>query len=123
VAGFLAEASRWLRPDAASTAADGRAGAPAAGWRGDRPRILVVDDNADMREYLATLLADRYAVRTASDGVEAVALARSDPPDLVLTDVMMPRLDGFGLLAALHGDPVTVHVPVVMLSRGRAKTE
>jgi CheY-like chemotaxis protein len=76
-----------------------------------------------MREYLATLLADRYAVRTASDGVEAATLARSDPPDLVLTDVMMPRLDGFGLLAALHGDPVTVHVPVVMLSRGRAKTE
>ena len=53
---------------------------------------------------------------TAVDGADALELARAEPPDLVLTDVMMPRLDGFGLLAALRADPVTVGVPVVMLS-------
>ncbi len=108
VAGFLAEASRWLLPN--ETRAEPRREG------GDRPRILVVDDNTDMRDYVATLLSDQYSIRTASDGVEALELARGDPPDLVLTDVMMPRLDGFGLLSALHGDPATLHVPVVMLS-------
>ncbi len=108
-AGFLAEASRWLRrepPDARP------ADAAAAG----RPRILVADDNADMRDYIATLLADEYTVQTAPDGQAALELAREDPPDLVLTDVMMPQLDGFGLLAALHSDSRTLHVPVLMVS-------
>ena len=78
--------------------------------------MLVVDDNADMREYVANLLSERYRVSTAPDGQAAYELAQSDPPDLVLTDVMMPRLDGFGLLAALRANPATVHIPVVMLS-------
>jgi PAS domain S-box-containing protein len=106
--GYLAEADRWLANDDGTdpTYADGT----------PRPRVLVVDDNADMRNYVSGLLQDTYAVHTAIDGAQALELARADPPDLVLTDVMMPRLDGFGLLAELRADPATLHVPVVMLS-------
>lgn len=78
--------------------------------------MLVVDDNADMREYIAALLAKTDTVEIAADGVAALAAAGAFAPDLVLTDVMMPILDGSGLLVALHGEPNTVHVPVVMLS-------
>jgi signal transduction histidine kinase/DNA-binding response OmpR family regulator/anti-sigma regulatory factor (Ser/Thr protein kinase) len=102
---FLAETMRWLDP----------ASAPGV-VRGDRPRILVVDDNADMRDYVTRLLLDRYDVTTADDGLEGLASAQSSPPDLVLTDVMMPGLDGFELLARLRADPATSQVPVVMLS-------
>jgi PAS domain S-box-containing protein len=110
VAGFLAEAERWLGPDEETV--DPEAGRPEE----LRPRILVVDDNVDMRDYVATLLTGEYSVQTAPDGQAALELASADPPDLVLTDVMMPRLDGFGLLAALQANPRTLHVPVVMLS-------
>jgi PAS domain S-box-containing protein len=105
--GYLAEADRWLAaPDGSATGVDAV----------DRPRVLVVDDNADMRDYVSGLLADEYAITTAVDGRDALERARAAPPDLVLTDVMMPRLDGFGLLAELRGDPATMHIPVVMLS-------
>jgi PAS domain S-box-containing protein len=114
VAGFLAEASRWLLPSRAE--GDGAGPSVADQQRDGRPRVLVADDNADMREYVATLLAETYSVQTAPDGEAALELARADPPDLILTDVMMPRLDGFGLLAALQADPATLHIPVVMLS-------
>jgi PAS domain S-box-containing protein len=83
---------------------------------GDRPLVLVADDNADMRQYLVRLLAERYEVRAAADGEAALAAARERPPDLVLTDVMMPRLDGFGLLCELRADPRTRNAPVIMLS-------
>ena len=110
---FLAEALRWLEPAPENPGEDG-AGPPASG--GARPRVLVVDDNADMREYVALLLADDYDVAAARDGAAALALVREAAPDLVLTDVMMPELDGFGLLAAMRADPDTSHIPVVMLS-------
>ena len=109
-AGYVAEASRWLGPQTAVD--DG----PEERVAGGRPRILVADDNADMRDYLHGLLSAQYAVRTAVDGVAALEVARQWRPDLVLTDVMMPRLDGFGLLEALRADPETMHAPVVMLS-------
>ncbi|MEP7089946.1 MAG: SpoIIE family protein phosphatase [Nocardioidaceae bacterium] len=95
---------------------DGSAQALGSGPDQTRPRILVVEDNADIRDYVAGLLSADYAVVTAVDGVEGLATAREVQPDLVLTDVMMPRLDGFGLLAALQSDPLTIGVPVVMLS-------
>ena len=78
--------------------------------------MLVVDDNADMRDYIASLLAGEYRVETAPDGAVALELARADPPELVVTDVMMPNLDGFGLLAALQADPATMGIPVIMVS-------
>ncbi|HEX3478618.1 MAG TPA: response regulator, partial [Kofleriaceae bacterium] len=83
---------------------------------GPRDRVLVADDNADMREYITRLLCAHWDVEAVDDGEAALAAARKNPPELVLTDVMMPRLDGFGLLAALRRDPATRSIPVVMLS-------
>ena len=83
---------------------------------GDRPRVLVADDNADMRRYIVRLLAGQYTVEAVTDGAAALASVRRQPPDLILSDVMMPRLDGFGLLRELRADPRTASVPVVLLS-------
>ncbi len=109
---FVREALRWM-PD--GDAAPERS-APGAAPEAPRGRVLVADDNADMREYITRLLRARWDVEAVGDGEAALAAARRDPPDLVLTDVMMPRLDGFGLLAALRRDPATRSIPVVMLS-------
>ncbi|MDG4808404.1 SpoIIE family protein phosphatase [Micromonospora sp. WMMD1120] len=79
-------------------------------------RILVVDDNADLREHVTRLLSPTWEVVTASDGLAALPLAQEGGFDLVLSDVMMPRLDGFGLVSALRADPRTRHVPIVLLS-------
>ncbi len=83
---------------------------------GSRPCVLVADDNADMRQYLVRLLAERYTVEAAPDGAAALAAVRRKVPDLILTDVMMSRLDGFELLREVRGDPRTSGVPVIMLS-------
>jgi signal transduction histidine kinase len=79
-------------------------------------RILLVEDNSDMREYVERLLAGAYQVQALADGESALAAALADPPDLVLTDVMIPRLDGFGLVKALRGNQRTGAVPVILLS-------
>ena len=79
-------------------------------------RVLVVDDNADMREYLQRLLGSRWSTEAVEDGERALASARAQPPDLVVSDVMMPRLDGFGLLRELRADARTSQIPVLLLS-------
>ena len=78
--------------------------------------ILLADDNADMREYVRRLLEGAYTVEAVENGARALEAARARPPDLVLTDVMMPGLDGFGLLRELKADPKTASVPVILLS-------
>ncbi|WP_138758502.1 ATP-binding protein [Modestobacter altitudinis] len=78
--------------------------------------VLVVDDNADMRTYLTRLLSPVWAVRTCTNGEEALAAVAEELPDVVLTDVMMPRVDGFELLRRLRADPATRDVPVIMLT-------
>jgi signal transduction histidine kinase len=78
--------------------------------------ILVADDNADMRDYLTRLLGRNYAIESATNGAAALAAARARIPDLVVSDVMMPELDGFGLLRALRADPNLREVPVILLS-------
>jgi PAS domain S-box-containing protein len=110
---FVSEALRWL-PD--GVRAPGEASTEANTRVADRPRVLIADDNADMREYLSRLLAVRYEVDAVADGEEALAVARRSQPDLILTDVMMPRLDGFALLQKLRADPELRNVPVVVLS-------
>jgi len=82
----------------------------------ERRRVLIADDNADMRQYLTRLLAERYDVIAAADGAFALDAIRSQPPDLVVSDIMMPNLDGFGLLQALRSDPETNTIPVILLS-------
>jgi PAS domain S-box-containing protein len=80
------------------------------------PRIHVADDNADMRAYVQRLLSPHWQVEAVADGVQALAVARARVPDLVLTDIMMPGLDGFALLRALRADPRTATLPVLLLS-------
>ena len=85
----------------------------------DRPlsgRVLVADDNDDLREYVCRLLADHYTVETAADGVAALEAARARRPDVIVTDAMMPKLDGFGLMRALRDDAELRTVPVLILS-------
>jgi signal transduction histidine kinase/ActR/RegA family two-component response regulator len=102
------EAASWeeemTRPRGETTGAAGEA------------TVLVVDDNSDMRAYVARLLGQQWAVRTAANGAEALAEVAERQPDLVLTDVMMPRIDGFELLRALRADPATQHIPIIMLT-------
>ena len=118
-AAYVEEALHWL-PNAAPA---GQSSGPvkcssekAPATEGARPRILWADDNADMREYVGRLLADRYEVQAVPDGLQALAAAQEKQPDLILTDVMMPGLDGFGLLRALRADARTRMTPVILLS-------
>ena len=106
---FAEEAIGWLgsgieRPHDASPVGKGDA------------HILVVDDNPDMRDYLARLLRTRWQVTTAANGAQALELIERQPFDLVISDVMMPELDGFGLLATLRSRAETAELPVVLLS-------
>jgi PAS domain S-box-containing protein len=79
-------------------------------------RVLVVDDNADMREYLTRILSEYVQVEAVADGITALAAAQERVPDLILSDVMMPGLDGFELLEALRADPRTREIPIILLS-------
>jgi PAS domain S-box-containing protein len=121
---FVQEARRWL-PGAEDIEVDSGVderteGPQAPGVHRDGhtepARVLIADDNADMREYLQRLLGPGYRVSTVADGVAALDAARLDPPDLVISDVMMPRLDGLGLVGELRSDPRTARVPVLLLS-------
>jgi signal transduction histidine kinase/DNA-binding response OmpR family regulator len=116
---FVEEALRWL-PDAPLSdsgiekeilGSDVSQSLPGA-----RARVLLADDNADMRDYIRRLLETQYQVEAVGDGEAALAAARARRPDLVLSDVMMPRLDGFGLLRQLRADADLAEVPVVLLS-------
>lgn len=115
---FVEEALRWLpQPERGAAATAGAAPPPApAAAAVPRARIVVADDNADMREYIARLLGDRWDVAAVANGEEALAAVRERRADLLLTDVMMPVLDGFGLLRAVRADPALSELPVVMLS-------
>ena len=84
----------------------------------DQPRrILLVEDDRFLRKAAETTLKQQgYTVITAADGEEALRVARSAPPDLILLDVIMPKLNGFQVLDALKKDPTTAHIPVIILS-------
>jgi len=117
---YVEEAMRWLPPEPDSGAPQQSRGSAARSTKANAPqtgaRVLLADDNADMREYVTRLLKSEYDVEAVGDGRAALAAVRAQLPDLVLADVMMPSLDGFGLLRALREDPVTREVPVVLLS-------
>jgi DNA-binding response OmpR family regulator len=82
----------------------------------DAPLVLLVEDHADVRTFLRQTLAPRYRIAEAASGEEALALAHETPPDLVISDVMMPGLDGFGLVRALRADDALAPVPVILLT-------
>jgi DNA-binding response OmpR family regulator len=79
-------------------------------------RILLADDNADMRSYVSRLLASRFEVQAVADGQAAIEAIRDSKPDLVLADVMMPRLDGIGLVRAIRANSALADLPVILLS-------
>ncbi len=137
IAPYVEEALRWLpEEEDGETRGQGDKGTRGQGDKGTRgqgefmsilapsshsspapsARILVADDNADMRDYLKRLLSRFYQVEVVADGVAALAAVRQQRPDLVLTDVMMPGLDGFALLHRLRADVRTREVPILLLS-------
>jgi signal transduction histidine kinase/DNA-binding response OmpR family regulator len=103
---FVAEANGWLH-DPPSTPDEALH---------ERLRAVVAEDNADMRAYLRRLLSPDFTVVLARDGTEARELALHDPPSVVISDVMMPGLDGFELVRELRRDPRTRELPIVLLS-------
>ncbi len=125
-AAFLAEAARWTASDGVGPDPELVALAPAgpetpevAGVEGT---ILVVDDNADMRAYLGRLLAPRFAVHTAVDGGDAFDQIQARRPDLVVSDVMMPNVDGVELVRRIRDEPELADLPVILLTAA-ASTE
>jgi signal transduction histidine kinase len=119
---YVQEALGWLpghdqlRTEITGAVAGDQGEAPLLSEPGGRPVILLVDDNADMVEYLRSLLAGRFDVVCAGSGKSALEAIDRGVPDLVLTDVMMPQMDGFSLLSAVRQKPAASSVPVIMLS-------
>lgn len=118
-AAFVEEALRWLPSDNqfAVEEISSIAELPNASieeWKSSR--ILLADDNADMREYVYRLLSPYYYVETVADGEAVLGRIRNNRPDLIITDVMMPKLDGFELLKILRADEKIATIPVILLS-------
>ncbi|WP_185973702.1 response regulator [Ferrovibrio terrae] len=118
---FVSEAMTWLEDGATETRNQpDQTGAPDYGSRTAAQagrRVLLADDNRDMREYIhRLLLAEGYVVEAVENGVEALEAIRRNPADLILSDIMMPQLDGYGLLRAIRTDPLLRHTPVIFLS-------
>lgn len=86
------------------------------GASASRPLVLVVDDNADVREYVAHLLGGEYDVRQAADGKEGLDMALKTVPDLIVCDVMMPVMDGLEMCRRVKAETATSHVPVILLT-------
>jgi len=114
---YVEEALGWVSgaPAPADAPVDSVPGV-AARPDGERLRVLLCEDNADMRDYVTRLLSGTYDVESVHDGEQALKAARRRVPDLILSDVMMPNLDGIGLLAALRADERLKSVPLVLLS-------
>lgn len=104
---YVAEASQWVMTAAEPVAA-------AAGRA--RQLVLIADDNADMRAHLDRVLSARWETALVGDGESALAATRNLRPDAIVTDVMMPGLDGFGFVAAVRADPELAATPILMLS-------
>ncbi len=126
---YLEEASRWLLEEAGGQGGGGdmvKEGSVDTVFLPSAPlllssfapsaRILLADDNAEMRDYMRRLLSQRYEVEAVTDGMAALAAIQAQRPDLILSDVMMPELDGFELLHQLRADPQTRELPVILLS-------
>ncbi|WP_306205662.1 SpoIIE family protein phosphatase [Actinoplanes sp. RD1] len=111
---YVEEAHWWLGDVTPEPA--GGADEPGQVRQGRRGRVLLADDNADLRDHVSRLLRPHFDVVAAADGQEALDRARREQFDLVLTDVMMPRLDGFGLIRALRADERTRDLPILVLS-------
>lgn len=103
----------WVEEALHWTAGDGQ---PKPDGNADRPVIYIAEDNADMRDYLARLLEDHYIVHLFPNGEDALTAVRERPPELLLSDVMMPKMDGFELLKAIRSEETLSDVRVILLS-------
>jgi signal transduction histidine kinase len=110
VTAHVVEAAQWDAPSVPVAVP------PVPEVRAAGPRILIADDNGDMRTYLVRLLSSRWTTEAVADGQAALEAARRQPPDLVLSDVMMPRMDGVALVKALREDAKTNTIPIILLS-------
>jgi CheY-like chemotaxis protein len=87
-------------------------------------RMLVVDDSPTIRAVLGKMLGqDGYAVQKAVDGESAIELAKNEQPELIFLDIVLPGINGFAVLRALRHDPLTQHIPIVMISGNQQATE
>jgi PAS domain S-box-containing protein len=111
---FVIEAERWLSNQAYEDIL--KHNVVSDGVEKEKTRVLLADDNADMLAYIRSLLVPHYEVDAVRDGLEALAAIEAHRPDLVLTDVMMPHLDGFGLLQEIRKKPSLQTLPVILLS-------
>ena len=82
----------------------------------DVPLIMVVEDNAELREFIVAELATTYRVRSAANGYEGWVLAKEELPDVIISDLLMPRMDGYALIEQVKADPATDHIAVVLLT-------
>jgi signal transduction histidine kinase/FixJ family two-component response regulator len=122
---YVEEALIWLpqRDEAARIGVARRKEAAREMGMNGPARILLVEDNADMRDYVVRLLEQEYDVMAAANGMEALETAVAEKPDLILSDIMLPKLDGFGLLRELRNRPETRATPVVFLSARAGEEE
>jgi PAS domain S-box-containing protein len=114
---YVQEAVSWLEAGADTDAASGGQQLPPAPDSQQGLQVLLADDNADMRQYVERLLRQAgYGVRAVANGRAALEAASESAPDLILSDVMMPELDGFELLSAVRNHPALRETPVILLS-------
>jgi len=88
---------------------------------GSKPEVLIVEDNSDLRNFITGIIEQDYTVRQAVDGVDGFAKAQEAIPDLIISDVMMPRMNGFDLCKKLKTDDKTNHIPVILLTAKGAR--
>ena len=110
---FVEEAARW---SATTPSPSPPSASMPASFTPVSGHVLIADDNADMRDYLARVLQEHWSVETVADGAAALRATQARLPDVIVTDIMMPGLDGVGLLRALRAADATAHVPVIMVS-------
>ena len=85
-------------------------------YQTDKPEVLIIDDNIDIRTYLRSVLSEKYNVSEAADGKVGLELARKIVPDIVLSDIMMPVMDGLAFCQQLKTDKAISHIPVILLT-------
>jgi PAS domain S-box-containing protein len=113
---YLSAVEQYLADVDATVTRSGTALTTTAATGGTGAKILLADDNADLREYVGGILSRRYTVQTVPNGREALAAARDGSFDLIVSDVMMPEMDGFEFLAAVRADERIAATPFIMLS-------
>jgi DNA-binding response OmpR family regulator len=89
---------------------------PASAHRHGTPRVLLVEDHVDTRQMYAEFLSIEFEVMTAADGEDALSVMRRQAPDLIITDLSLPRLDGFELIARVRSDALLKSIPIICLS-------